>query len=56
MELRLLARTGTHTHIPQVDDDEETECQPSRVLYCVIMAFASAYAAMAMTAWATSSG
>lgn len=36
--------------------DVEAESRPSRVFYCVTMACASAFAAMAMTSWARTDG
>lgn len=37
-------------------EDGAEEPRPSRVLYCVVMVCASAFAAMAMTAWARTDG
>lgn len=37
-------------------EDEVVESRPSRVFYCVAMACASAFAAMAMTSWARTDG
>lgn len=36
--------------------EEVIEAGPSRVFYCVVMACASAFAAMAMTSWARTDG
>ena len=36
--------------------EEVVESRPSRVFYCVAMACASAFAAMAMTSWARTDG
>lgn len=41
---------------PQAEEEVESDSQTSRVLYCVIMLFACAYAAMAMTGWASADG
>lgn len=38
------------------DSAEVVESRPSRVFYCVAMACASAFAAMAMTSWARTDG
>lgn len=48
--------SGSSTDADGSGDEEVEESRPSRVFYCVAMACASAFAAMAMTSWARTDG